>query len=446
MKVDSRPVGVTATAAGMGHEATGLMAGTHNVYVEVADMFGNVASESWSFRVEQTPPTISSVEPDGEVNTATPALSASYTDGGTGIDVNSVVLMLNGAVVPAIKTGTSASYRVTVPLQLGVEYTVKVVVADKAGNSNESSSNFTLEDDAPEISNTKPSGTVSEEDAAGKLVISADLEDDGSGVDADSVKMWLDGKLVDASATTEHVQYTVSGLSYGQHKVRLVVADVLGNVADKVWDFSVDDSTPPTVTVVSPKQDAVVGTMPVIRISYSDTGSGVDLTSVDVKVDDNPVMATTMAPAGAKVVSAGEASYEVKLDYGSHTLTVVVADVAGNKSEPVTVEFIVEGDVLKLIKPHNYPNPVTGGTTTITFGLSQAADVTIAIYDFTATLVATVLEDEPMPAGTVEKDWNGTTDAGGDRLANGVYFCKVLVKTDSETKHKIVKIAIVKGD
>jgi hypothetical protein len=254
---------------------------------------------------------------------------------------------------------------------------------------------------------------------------------------------------VAADASTESVQYTAKGLGYGDHNVRLVVADALGNSTDESWSFAIDDTTPPTVTVVSPKQDGVVGVRPVIRISYADDGSGVDLTSISVKVDDEAVVATTMAPAkpsGAKVVSAGEASYEVKLGFGSHTLTVVVKDVAGNEAT-AEVTFIVEGEILLLIKPHNYPNPFRGGDTKITFGLSQESDITIRIFDFTATLVATVVEDEPTQAGQVEFAWDGTTDAGdGHQLANGIYYCQILAKTDSERKAETVKIALVRGE
>jgi hypothetical protein len=448
MKVDGVAVNATPSASGISYQATGLLAGAHTVHVEVADKFGNVGSRDWSFNVETTPPVISSVEPDGEIGEATPTISASYSDAGTGVNVSSVVLKLGGQILPATPTSTGVSYKVLTPLEVGVTYKVEVEVADKAGNVASDSSTFSLETDPPKISSTKPTGTVSEEDAAAGILISAKLSDDGAGVDPDSVLMWVNGEAVASDATTESVQYTANGLNYGDYNVRVVVADMLGNTADESWSFSVDDSTAPTVTVVSPKQDAVVGIRPVIKISYADEGSGVDLTSIDVKVDGNAVVATTMAPAKpskANVVSAGEASYEVKLGYGSHTLTVVVKDVAGNEAT-AEVTFIVEGDVLTLGKPHNYPNPVKGGRTTITFGLSQEADVTIQIYDFTATLVATVVEDERTPANEkVEFVWDGTTDAGdGHQLANGVYFCNILVKTGSERKSEIVKIAIVR--
>jgi len=189
---------------------------------------------------------------------------------------------------------------------------------------------------------------------------------------------------------------------------------------------------------------------PVIRISYADEGSGVDLTSITVKIDDNPVAAGAMAPAkpsDSKVVSAGESSYEVNLTYGPHTLSVAVKDVAGNEAM-AEVKFMVEDENLKVIKPHNYPNPFSGDGTKITFTLSKTSDVTVRVFDFTGTLVATVAEDDrttPPKDGIVELVWDGTTDTGGGmRLATGVYFCQIVAKTESETKSEIVKLALVR--
>jgi hypothetical protein len=448
MKVDGVVVSANASASGISYQATKLMHGDHTVYVEVADQFGNPASQNWTFKVEETAPAIATIEPNSEVNTATPVLKATYSDAGTGVNVASVVLSLNGQILPAIATASQVSYEILNPLEKGVTYKVSVQVADKAGNIASKDSSFSLETKAPVISGTKPTGTVAETDAVKGVLITAKLADDGSGVNPESVKMWLDGAPVMANSTTENATYTAKGLSYGEHNVRLVVADMLNNVADTSWKFSVADSTPPTVTVVSPKQDAVVGVRPVIRISYADEGSGVDLTSIVVKVDDKAVSAGALAPAkpgDAKVVSAGESSYEVKLAFGSHTLSVAVKDVAGNEAT-AEVKFMVEGDVLEIVKAHNYPNPFRGDSTKFVFGLSKRSEVSIRVYDFTNTLVATVAEGEAKDASEkVEFSWDGTTDAsGGRQLATGVYFAQVVVKTDSETKSQIIKIALVR--
>jgi len=450
MKVDGVAVNATASASGISYQATKLIRGDHTVYVEVADNFGNVGSQSWSFKVEDTPPVISVVEPNGEINTATPVIKATYSDAGTGVNVASVVLSLNGQILPAIATATQVSFEVLTPLEKGVTYKVAIQVADKAGNIASKDASFSLETKAPTVSSKLPSGTVSEADAAKGVTISAKLADDGSGINPESAKMWLDGAPVMVNATAETATYVAKGLSYGEHNVRLVIADMLGNTTDATWKFSVADSTPPTVTVVSPKENAVVGVRPVIRISYADEGSGVDLTSIAVKIDDSPVAAGAMAPAkpsDSKVVSAGESSYEVKLSYGPHVLTVVVKDVAGNEAT-AEVKFMVEDENLKVIKPHNYPNPFGGDGTKIKFVISKTADVTIRVFDFTGTLVATVVEDEkiaPPKDGIVERAWDGTTDAGGGmKLATGIYFCQIVAKTESETKSEIVKLALVR--
>ena len=78
--------------------------------------------------------------------------------------------------------------------------------------------------------------------------------------------------------------------------------------------------------------------------------------------------------------------------------------------------------------------------------MSKRSQVSIRVYDFTNTLVATVAEDETRDASEkVEFSWDGTTDIGGGRqLATGVYFAQVVVKTDSETKSQIIKIALVR--
>ena len=77
-----------------------------------------------------------------------------------------MVLKLGGQILPAVATETSVSFKVLTALERGVTYKVEVEVADKAGNVASGSSSFSLETDPPEVSSTKPSGTVSEEDAA----------------------------------------------------------------------------------------------------------------------------------------------------------------------------------------------------------------------------------------------------------------------------------------
>lgn len=220
------------------------------------------------------------------------------------------------------------------------------------------------------------------------------------------------------------------------------VDDSVGEVATKtltvnaVQYLAEEDNTPPTVTVLSPTDGAVVGPRPKIEIRYADEGSGVDLKSISVEVDGHEIMLMPL-------VSAGEGTFDVKLDSGLHVLTVSVKDLAGNETM-VEVEFIVEGPVFKLLKLHSYPNP-SRGSTAIVFELSQQARISIKVYDFTtANLVTTIVEDE-MDAGVIVFRWDGTTEAGdGGRVANGAYLCEVIAKTDNHTISETFNITLLR--
>jgi hypothetical protein len=69
-----------------------------------------------------------------------------------------------------------------------------------------------------------------------------------------------------------------------------------------------------------------------------------------------------------------------------------------------------------------YPNPLRSGTT-IAFELSRPERVTIAVYDVTGRRVRT-LQDGMMGATRHEVRWSGVDDAG-QRVATGVYFCRL---------------------
>ncbi len=70
-----------------------------------------------------------------------------------------------------------------------------------------------------------------------------------------------------------------------------------------------------------------------------------------------------------------------------------------------------------------YPNPLRSATT-IAFELSQPERVTIVVYDVAGRKVRT-LQDGMMGATRHEVRWSGVDD-GGQRVATGVYFCRLI--------------------
>ena len=77
--------------------------------------------------------------------------------------------------------------------------------------------------------------------------------------------------------------------------------------------------------------------------------------------------------------------------------------------------------------PHlyqNYPNPFNAGTT-IRFDLPYPGRVKITIYNLLGQGVRTLLDGSPYP-GQINVQWDGT-NAGGNPVASGVYFCRLEV-------------------
>jgi len=121
--------------------------GVHNVYIEVKDNIGNVASTTWSFTVDTTSPIISNLHPfeDSIINNSKPIISLNYSDS-SGIDVNSVLIEVDGLDVTSLSnvTPTGVTYAPISVLQDG-SHRIRVEVSDIAGNIAKKSWNFYID-------------------------------------------------------------------------------------------------------------------------------------------------------------------------------------------------------------------------------------------------------------------------------------------------------------
>ncbi len=70
----------------------------------------------------------------------------------------------------------------------------------------------------------------------------------------------------------------------------------------------------------------------------------------------------------------------------------------------------------------NYPNPFNP-TTTFSFAIKQASDVTIAVYDILGKQIATITQAQYSP-GSFNATWNGTND-NGVAVASGTYYIRM---------------------
>ena len=114
-----------------------LTSGTYTVDVKLADVAGNKASGQWQFTVEldTIPPSITVTRPMQEhTENRRPTISASYTDVLSGVDAASIKLTLDGsAVEPDSASETQLVFTPKQDLTFD-QHTVRLQVADNAGN------------------------------------------------------------------------------------------------------------------------------------------------------------------------------------------------------------------------------------------------------------------------------------------------------------------------
>jgi hypothetical protein len=120
---------------------------------------------------------------------------------------------------------------------------------------------------------------------------------------------------------------------------------------------------------------------------------------------------------------------------------LAAVDIHGNHS---TFGLVAPGDVTGTETPEapaasylaqNAPNTFNPSTS-IVFGLSSPALVTLSIYDVSGRLVRTLV-DGPRSAGMHKQLWDGR-DAGGRAVASGVYFYRLRAGSFTDTKKLVL--------
>ncbi len=175
--------------------------------------------------------------------------------------------------------------------------------------------------------------------------IYASVTDTGSGVDTSSIVVLVDGATAVSlptgvigtpTAAGVDISFTASALSLGAHHVSVNSKDLLGNAATPLnWVFTVvnADTTPPTISFNAPV--GLTNTpSPNIYASVTDTGVGVDTSTIVMTVDGSIVTPTLGAPTAAGVdISFWHALIDTALTPWARTMCPwTLKDLLGNKA------------------------------------------------------------------------------------------------------------------
>ena len=291
---------------------------------------------------------------------------------------------------------------------------------------------------------------------------------DKNGVDMDSFSIVVskDGgtfetvenfEIGSGQVTSVSIRYKPT-LFIGGYRFRVRANDLIGNTLGgengfREFIFSVveqPDLEPPTVEIrVNDKKltdGTVIREQPKFEILINDDG-GISPTTVQFAFGSttNPLFPLPenhyefefegTQPTQARI------AFEPDLPNDEYQFQVLATDVSENRVESQIYRFHLEEPV-SITHLLNVPNPIRINTV-FTYNLVQAPDqVIVKVYTVSGRLIRTI-EDASARRGYNETDWDAR-DENGERLANGVYFYKVIVKTDEHKIEKIGRLAILR--
>lgn len=216
-----------------------------------------------------------------------------------------------------------------------------------------------------------------------------------------------------------------------------VTAKVMHNTCSQFVSWSGDASgTEEIVTIIMDGDKSIVaematGTGNEHELTTSFMGAGSGTIEFDppggTYCEETQVTATFTPDAGSQFVSwSGDAT-------GTEETLTIIMD--GDKFIVAEIDIIeaVEEMMNQSSTLKSYPNPFSSSTT-LSYSLTENADVTLSVYSITGSLV-NVLVSQHQDSGEYSVNWNG------NNLADGIYFGRLNI---SNGKSQYVKLFLNK--
>jgi hypothetical protein len=217
--------------------------------------------------------------------------------------------------------------------------------------------------------------------------------------------------------------------------------------------FIKPDTTTPSMNITFDGYDILDGDYisdkPLIKTELTDLSllPITDPSSVEIYLNevlippDTSILSYQFSESNPKVI----VEFTPELADGEYILRVLGKNASGNVVDSAGVEryFLVSNEA-KILYVYNYPNPFKDATS-FTFKLTQIPDeIKIKIF----TIAGRLVKEIKLSASQLNFDfnkiyWDGK-DEDGDRLANGVYLYKVIMKAGDKTEAVTQKLAIVR--
>jgi len=181
-----------------------------------------------------------------------------------------------------------------------------------------------------------------------------------------------------------------------------------------------------------------VDSYPTISFIFNDD-NGVNLSETGLKIwiDDEQISFSDLIKKDTITNFTNvSCSYRSQLESGRHDIRVSIEDAAHNTNEQ-EFDFNIFKN-LKILDYGNYPNPFNTRTWFVFETTKNVEEFKIQIYSSSGRKIRTIddtniYEDKSLvESGYHEVSWDGKDD-NGDNIANGVYYYRMVGKTNNKT-------------
>jgi len=351
--------------------ATPLAEGDHSFTVQAIDVAGNASelSQAWDIVIDITAPVdpvndgqgpgISAIIDDhgtvqGPIEKGGVTDDTTPTFKGTGEPGDTIIILDKGEKIGEVAVDEDGNWEFTPKTELeDGSHEITVVIQDPAGNQSKSSAPWefnvdTQAPDAPTIGSVYDDvGVITGEVAFGKTTDDTTPTLSGKAEAGSTVVIYdNDQKIGEARADTngDWTFTPATELTEGEHSFTVQATDAAGNTSDlsQPWDIMIDITAP-----VDPVND---GQGPGLSEIIDDHGASQGpIEKGSVTDDTTPTLKGTGTPGDTVIIldkgeKIGEAPVDkdgnweftpkTELEDGSHEITVVIQDPAGNQSKP----------------------------------------------------------------------------------------------------------------
>lgn len=369
---------------------TGISYGNHTWFINCTDGSLSNVSETRAFSIADTlKPNVYDLKPiaGSSYDTGTTIeIAANVTDNVAVSTVIANITYPNSTIEQlqlSLAIGDKYNNSFTIPALAG-QYNITVIANDTSNNINDTEKTYftaTTPNQAPQITLNYPLNNTqfnNTQDINFNFTATDDLNT------TLSCSIYLDGTLNQTNSSTQNntiTNFQITGISYGSHSWFMNCSDgSLSNVSG-TWYFNINDTMPPSITIVSPIATTYNYSYILVNISTADN------VAVDrVWFNWNGTNESYITPV-----------YVNFTPDGSYTLYAYANDTSNNLNS-TNVTFTVNTTVNDTTPPAVYDlRPIAGSSYNVSDIIEIAANVTDDVS------VSAVLANVTLPNGTVQQ-------------------------------------------